>query len=121
MRLCNSRRRAGGCGSEGGSVRDSACRGECFFGKVPCLPRVFCDGVEMSGGLLPGESRSLISSSSPEPPSLFFSKVAAFPPWEGLAFLEAVRSSIVYMFCLRPRGMDVPSRYFPWECHLRER
>lgn len=121
MRLCNSRRRVGGRGSEGDSVRDSACRGECFSGKVPCLPGVFCDDVEMSGGLLSGESRS--SSSSPEPFSLFFSEVAVFlPPWEGVvAFLGAVRSSTVYMFCLRPGGMGVPSRYFPWECHLRER
>jgi len=103
MRLCNSRRRVGGRGSEGGSVRDSACRGECFSGKVLCLLGVFCDSVEMRGGLLLGESRSLISSSSPEPLSLFFSEVAVFvSPWEGVvAFLGVVRSSTVYMFCLR--------------------
>jgi len=63
-RLCSGRRRVGGRGGEDG-VRDSACVGDSFFGKVAFLLGVFCDCVDMSDEILLGEGRSLISSSSP--------------------------------------------------------
>jgi len=122
-RLCNGRRRAGGRGDEGGGVRDSARVRGSFVGKVACLLGVFCGSAEVSGDLLSGESRSLISGSSLSTLCLFFLEVAVFtPPWEGVAaFLGVLGDSAVYVFCFRLGGMRVPSRYFPWECHLRER